>query len=114
MVIPRIGMEVVVEFLEGDPDKPLVTGNVFNGRNGTPYELPKHKTRSTFRTNSYNGKRSARGFNELRFEDQEGEEEIRIHAQKDLNAIIKNHAAQLVMGALLQKGVLRRDFPFAV
>ncbi|WP_415635698.1 type VI secretion system Vgr family protein, partial [Paracoccus aminovorans] len=67
MVIPRIGMEVVVEFLEGDPDKPLVTGNVFNGRNGVPYELPKHKTRSTFRTKTHDGKGTGRGFNELRF-----------------------------------------------
>ncbi|MDQ7774995.1 MAG: hypothetical protein Q4615_03335 [Paracoccus aminovorans] len=49
-------MEVVVEFLEGNPDKPLVTGNVFNGKNGVPYELPRHKTRSTFRTNTHDGR----------------------------------------------------------
>ncbi|MFC3570114.1 type VI secretion system Vgr family protein [Paracoccus simplex] len=92
MVIPRIGMEVVVEFLEGDPDKPLVTGNVFNGKNGVPYELPKHKTRSTFRTNTHQGK----GFNELRFEDQKGEEEIFVHAQKDMNLEILNDRAKEV------------------
>lgn len=91
-------MEVVVEFLEGDPDKPIVTGNVFNGRNAAPYPLPEHKTRSTFRTKTHDGKGTGRGFNELRFEDQQGEEEIRLHAQKDMNLIINNHAAQLVMG----------------
>lgn len=48
MVIPRVGMEVLVEFLDGDPDKPLVTGCVYNGRNKVPYELPKHKTRNRF------------------------------------------------------------------
>ncbi|MBK4216178.1 type VI secretion system tip protein VgrG [Paracoccus caeni] len=96
MVIPRIGMEVVVEFLEGDPDKPLVTGNVFNGKNDAPYELPKHKTRSTFRTNTHNGKKSGRGFNELRFEDQEGDEEIYVHAQKDRNEkTLNNHAERI-------------------
>ncbi|CQR84372.1 type VI secretion system (plasmid) [Paracoccus aminovorans] len=89
MVIPRIGMEVVVEFLEGDPDKPLVTGNVFNGRNGVPYELPKHKTRSTFRTKTHDGKGTGRGFNELRFEDEQGEEEIMLHAQRDFHSVVK-------------------------
>ena len=63
MVIPRIGMEVIVEHLRGDPDKPIVTGCVYNGKNTPPYELPKHKTRSTFKTNTHKGK----GFNELRF-----------------------------------------------
>ncbi|NHF74536.1 type VI secretion system Vgr family protein [Paracoccus xiamenensis] len=96
MVIPRIGMEVVVEFLEGDPDKPLVTGNVFNGANDAPYPLPAHKTRSTFRTNSHDGKRTGRGFNELRFEDQQGEEEIYLHAQKDRNEkTLNNHSERI-------------------
>ncbi len=89
-------MEVLVEFLEGDPDKPVVVGNVFNGKNDAPYPLPKHKTRSTFRTNSHNGKRTARGFNELRFEDQESEEEIYIHAQRDRNEKIENNQTQRV------------------
>ncbi len=55
MVIPRIGMEVVVEFLEGDPDKPLVTGCVYNGKNDVPYDLPANKTRSVFRSDTHNG-----------------------------------------------------------
>ncbi|WP_332909042.1 type VI secretion system Vgr family protein [Paracoccus binzhouensis] len=96
MVIPRIGMEVVVEFLEGDPDKPLVTGNVFNGKNGVPYALPEHKTRSTFRTNTHDGKGTGRGFNELRFEDKQGEEEIFVHAQKDMNIEVLNDRAKEV------------------
>ncbi|WP_415918942.1 type VI secretion system Vgr family protein [Tateyamaria sp. SN6-1] len=79
MVIPRIGMEVVVEFLEGDPDKPLVTGCVFNGRNDAPYPLPDHKTKSVFRSDSH----QSDGFNELTFEDATGEENISLHAQKD-------------------------------
>lgn len=88
MVIPRVGMEVVVEFLDGDPDQPLVTGCVYNGRNRVPYELPAHKTRSTFRTDTHQGS----GFNELRFEDEKGEEEIFVHAQKDMNLdILNNH-----------------------
>jgi type VI secretion system secreted protein VgrG len=74
-------MEVLVEFLEGDPDKPLVTGCVYNGKNKVPYTLPEHKTRSTFRTDTHQGS----GFNELRFEDASGKEEIFVHAQKDMN-----------------------------
>ncbi|MBB5723230.1 type VI secretion system secreted protein VgrG [Loktanella ponticola] len=81
MVIPRIGMEVVVEFLEGNPDLPLVTGCVYNGKNDVPYPLPANKTRSTFKTNTHQGT----GFNELRFEDEKSKEEIFVHAQKDRN-----------------------------
>jgi type VI secretion system secreted protein VgrG len=96
MVIPRIGMEVLVEFLEGDPDKPLVTGCVYNGRNTVPYDLPAHKTRSTFRTNSHDGKGTASGFNELRFEDLAGKEEIFVHAQKDRNEkTLNNHTERV-------------------
>ncbi len=92
MVIPRIGMEVVVEFLDGDPDKPLVTGCVYNGRKKVPYDLPKHKTRSTFRTDTHQGT----GFNELRFEDARGEEEIFVHAQKDMNIeVLKDRSKQI-------------------
>ena len=94
MVIPRIGMEVIVEFLEGDPDKPIVTGCVYNGKNKVPYELPKHKTRSTFRTDTHKG----RGFNELRFEDKKGREEIFIHAQKDMNIGVRNNRNTHVNG----------------
>ena len=79
MVIPRIGMEVVVEFLEGDPDKPLVTGCVYNGANDPPYPLPANKTKSVFKTDTHEGS----GFNELMFEDEKDEELIFMHGQKD-------------------------------
>ncbi|MBL3598017.1 type VI secretion system tip protein VgrG, partial [Rhodovulum sulfidophilum] len=92
MVIPRIGMEVVVEFLDGDPDKPLVTGCVYNGRNRVPYDLPENKTRSTFRSDTHQG----RGFNELRFEDKKGQEEIYLHAEKDIYTAIEDSAAKIV------------------
>ncbi|MDO5603829.1 MAG: type VI secretion system tip protein TssI/VgrG [Paracoccus sp. (in: a-proteobacteria)] len=86
MVIPRIGMEVVVEFLEGDPDKPLVSGCVYNGKNAVPYDLPANKTVSTFKSDTHQGG----GYNEFRFEDQAGREEVFMHAQKDHNTIIEN------------------------
>ena len=92
MVIPRIGMEVVVEFLEGDPDKPLVTGCVYNGKNDPPYELPENKTRSTFKTDTHRGQ----GFNELRFEDEKDNEEIFLHAQKDRNTKVENNQSERV------------------
>jgi type VI secretion system secreted protein VgrG len=92
MVIPRIGMEVLVEFLEGDPDKPLVTGCVYNGRNRVPYGLPENKTRSTFKTNTHQGE----GYNELRFEDANGEEEVFMHAQKDHNTVIENDETHMI------------------
>ncbi|WP_234464237.1 type VI secretion system Vgr family protein [Paracoccus caeni] len=87
MVIPRIGMEVLVEFLEGDPDKPIVVGNVFNGKNGMPYPLPQHKTRSVWRSNTHQGQ----GFNEISFEDQNGQEDFFLHAQKDLTTKVLNN-----------------------
>jgi type VI secretion system secreted protein VgrG len=92
MVIPRIGMEVVVEFLDGDPDQPLVTGCVYNAANMPPYALPANKTRSTFKTRTHQG----RGFNELRFEDEKGKEEIFVHGQKDRNTKIENNQSERV------------------
>ena len=92
MVIPRIGMEVVVEFLEGDPDKPLVTGCVYNGRNDPPYPLPAHKTKSVFKTDTHQGG----GFNELTFEDEKDEELIYMHGQKDHEIHIKNDRSKTI------------------
>ncbi|MDX2127053.1 MAG: type VI secretion system tip protein TssI/VgrG [Aeromonas hydrophila] len=89
MTIPRIGHEVIVSFLEGDPDQPIVTGRTYHATNRPPYELPANKTRTVLRTETYQGE----GFNELRFEDQAGQEEIYIHGQKDLNVLIENNAA---------------------
>ena len=87
MFLPRIGMEVLVEFLDGDPERPIVTGCVYNGVNAPPYSLPGEKTKSTIKSESSLG---AGGSNELRFEDAKGSEEIFIHAQKDLNEVIEN------------------------
>ncbi|MDD7973804.1 type VI secretion system Vgr family protein [Roseinatronobacter alkalisoli] len=92
MVIPRVGMEVVVEFLDGDPDQPLVTGCVYNGRNKVPYDLPANKTRSTFKTDTHQGT----GFNELRFEDEKGREEIFVHAQRDRNEKVRNNHTERI------------------
>ncbi|MEB6639476.1 type VI secretion system tip protein VgrG [Aeromonas caviae] len=89
MAIPRIGHEVIVSFLEGDPDQPIVTGRTYHATNRPPYELPANKTRTVLRTETHQGE----GFNELRFEDQAGKEEIYIHGQKDLNVLIENDAA---------------------
>ncbi len=89
MAIPRIGHEVIVSFLEGDPDQPIVTGRTYHATNRPPYELPANKTRTVLRTETHQGE----GFNELRFEDQAGQEEIYIHGQKDLNVAIENDAA---------------------
>jgi type VI secretion system secreted protein VgrG len=80
--IPRIGMEVVVEFLEGDPDRPLVTGCVYNGDNKYPYDLPGNKTQSGWKSRSTkNGQPNE--FNEFFFEDLKGQELVRLHCQKD-------------------------------
>ncbi|AIU89511.1 type IV secretion protein Rhs [Pectobacterium odoriferum] len=86
IAIPRIGHEVIVSFLEGDPDQPIITGRTFHATNPSPYPLPAHKTRTVLRTKTHQGE----GFNELRFEDQAGQEEIYLHGQKDLNALIEN------------------------
>ena len=83
--IPRVGMEVVVEFLEGDPDRPLVVGAVYNGDNKYPYGLPDNKTQSGVKSNSSKG---GAGYNEFMFEDAKNSEEIRMHAQKDFDATI--------------------------
>ena len=91
--IPRIGMEVVVAFLEGNPDRPLVTGVVYNATQTAPYTLPDNKTRSTVKTNSSTG---GSGFNEFRFEDKAGSEEVFFQAQKDYNKIVLNNETSTV------------------
>jgi type VI secretion system secreted protein VgrG len=93
MFLPRVGQEVVVSFLEGNPDYPLITGCVYNASNITPYTLPDDQTKSTIKTNSSKG---GSGFNELRFEDKAGSEEIFIQAQKDLNVTVLNNQTATV------------------
>jgi type VI secretion system secreted protein VgrG len=79
---PRVGHEVVVEFLGGDPDQPLVTGTLYNAANRPPEDLPAQSSRTTVRTRSIDG--TANQFNELRFDDQRGGEEVYVRAQKNL------------------------------
>jgi type VI secretion system secreted protein VgrG len=95
LYLPRIGHEVVVEFHEGDPDRPIVTGSVYNGANPPPIQLPDHKTKSTLRSASSPG---SVGANELRFEDAAGSEEVFLHAQKDLNAVVENDRTERIGG----------------
>ena len=85
--IPRIGHEVIVDFLEGDPDRPIITGRVYHAQNPPPYTLPAEKTKSTIRSNSSPG---GGGFNEIRFEDRKGAEEVFTHAQKDQNEVVRH------------------------
>jgi type VI secretion system secreted protein VgrG len=91
--LPRIGQEVIVSFLEGDPDQPLIVGSVYNGEQMPPYALPANATRSTLKSNSSKG---GKGFNELRLEDKKGEEQIFMHAEKDLDVRVKNDAKETV------------------
>jgi type VI secretion system secreted protein VgrG len=88
MFIPRIGMEVVVEFLDGNPDRPLVTGCVYNAFTSTPFPLPQDKTKSTIKSQSSPNKQ---GYNEITFEDLAGSEQIIVHAQKDMNEKVENN-----------------------
>ncbi len=78
--IPRIGMEVLVEFLEGDPDRPLVVGALYNDKNRPPYDLPTNKSMSGIKSDSTKGHN---GYNELMFEDKKASELIRMHAERD-------------------------------
>lgn len=85
--IPRVGMEVLVAFIDGDPDQPLCIGSVYNGQNHPPYApLPEHKTKSTIRSSSSPG---GEGNNELTFEDAAGREEIYVHAQRNLREVVE-------------------------
>ncbi|BBO81504.1 type VI secretion system Vgr family protein [Desulfosarcina ovata] len=87
MFIPRVGQEVIVEFLEGDPDRPIITGCVYHEHNMPPYSLPDEKTKSTFKSNS---SPDGGGFNEIRFEDKKGEEQLFVHAEKNQDIRVKN------------------------
>ncbi len=93
MFIPRIGMEVIVHFLEGDPDQPIITGCVYNPQTMPPYTLPDEKTKSTLKSNSSKG---GGGFNEFRFEDKKGSEQIFIHAEKNQDIRVKNDVMETI------------------
>lgn len=93
IALPRIGQEVIVDFLEGNPDQPIITGRVYNGESMPPYELPAKKQISTIKTNSSKG---GGGFNELRFDDTKGSEQIFIHGEKDQEIRIKHDQIQFI------------------
>ncbi len=94
MYIPRIGQEVIVEFLEGDPDQPIITGRVYNDQAMPPYVPKTSPTISTLKSNSSKG---GGGFNEIRFEDKKGDEQIFIHAEKNLDVRVKNDRFETVI-----------------
>jgi type VI secretion system secreted protein VgrG len=91
--IPRVGHEVIIEFIDGDPDQPLIVGSLYNAQNMPPYELPANKTQSGIKTRSMDAQGAQGGatdFNELRFEDKTGSEDIYFHAQKDFHRVVEN------------------------
>ncbi len=92
--LPRLGQEVVVDFLEGDPDQPLVTGRVHNAAQKTPYELPANATVSTWKSRTKLG--AADQYNEIRFEDADGSEHLLLHAQKDRLEFVKDTLKSVV------------------
>lgn len=93
--IPRIGQEVIVEFLEGDPDRPIITGRVYNADAMPPYDLPANQTQSGMKSRSTKGG-AGDNFNEIRFEDKKGEEELYIHAEKNHTNITENDRSENV------------------
>jgi type VI secretion system secreted protein VgrG len=90
--IPRIGQEVIVEFLEGDPDQPIITGRVYNGENMPPYALPGEAVVSGLKTNTHKGK----GYNEMSMNDTAGKEAITIHGQYDMNTTVQHDQTNTV------------------
>jgi type VI secretion system secreted protein VgrG len=93
MFLPRIGQEVIVEFLEGDPDRPIVTGRVYNADSMPPYDLPAEQTKSAIKSLSSKG---GGGFNEIRFEDKKGKEQVFIHAERNQDNRVKKDSLEWV------------------
>jgi type VI secretion system secreted protein VgrG len=104
--LPRIGQEVVVDFLEGDPDRPIITGRVYNAEQTTPYKLPDLATVSTIKSRSTKGGDESE-FNELRFDDKKGSEHVWFQAQKDYYRHVRNDAFSLVGNDWF--GIVKRD-----
>jgi type VI secretion system secreted protein VgrG len=102
ITVPRVGQEVLVDYIEGDPDQPIITGRVYNGEKMPPYALPANRTRATWKSRSVYMKGDGGGwdntedqpsgpigYNELRFEDRGGKEEVWLHAQRDMNTRVR-------------------------
>ncbi|MDX1800959.1 MAG: type VI secretion system tip protein TssI/VgrG, partial [Marinobacter sp.] len=92
MALPRIGHEVIVDFLDGDPDQPVITGRTYHAANTPPYALPEHKTRTTLKSQTHKGD----GSNELRFEDEAEKQQIYVHAQRDLDLLTENDRTEVI------------------
>ena len=101
--IPRIGQEVIIEFLEGDPDRPIITGRVYNHDNMPPYDLPANQTQSGIKSRSSKGG-AANNFNEIRFEDLKGKEELFVQAERNHTTNVKK-AQSLTVGTTRSKTV---------
>ncbi len=111
-IIPRVGQEVIVEFLEGDPDRPLVTGAVYNADNMPPYAMPDQKTMSGIKSNSTKG---GGGYNEIMLDDKKGSELVRMHAEKKHEVVIRHSESVKIgetfappMGAASRKHVIEK------
>lgn len=128
MILPRVGQEVIVDFLNGDPDRPIIVGRVYNSVNMPIYNLPEHKTRALWRTKTYKSTASATfpesealdvediRANELRFEDKVGEEEVFLHAERDMKTRVRyqeshhvGHDQELKIGRDRSETVKRND-----
>jgi type VI secretion system secreted protein VgrG len=99
--LPRIGQEVVVSFLEGNPDRPLITGSVYNANQMPPYALPANQTQSGLKSRS-SKKGTEQNFNELRFEDKKDSEQVYVHAEKDFDCVIENNETRKI-------GLVKKD-----
>ncbi|MGF1702387.1 type VI secretion system tip protein VgrG [Photobacterium makurazakiensis] len=92
---PRVGQEVLVEFFEGDPDQPIIIGSLYNGEKMPPYDLPNEKTQSGIKTRSTK-EANDDNFNEIRFDDEKGNELLYIHAEKDFHTVVENDLHQII------------------
>nr|WP_272211416.1 type VI secretion system tip protein TssI/VgrG [Marinicella sp. W31]MDC2877304.1 type VI secretion system tip protein TssI/VgrG [Marinicella sp. W31] len=92
VILPRVKQEVLVSYMGGDPDQPIITGRSYNALNLPPYKLPEHKTRTVWRSQTHKGK----GYNELRFEDENDRQEVYVYAQKDRNEKTNNHHSERI------------------
>jgi type VI secretion system secreted protein VgrG len=101
--IPRVGQEVIVAFLEGDPDQPIIVGSVYNADNMPPWTLPDNKTQSGIITRSTTGG-SASNYNQIQFEDKKGSEQINVQAEKDLNTVVENNETRNVGSSAADDG----------